>query len=70
MYMNVKLNRDTVAANPKSVDPTENRFQADAYAFKDDVTAEAVDILREKAQKSLGEQELDHIDGFGRIFRT
>ena len=46
------------------------QFESDAFEFKDEVTAEAVDSLRKKATKQLDDQKWERIDGFGRIFRT
>lgn len=42
-------------------------FPPEAYGYTDDVTTEAVKILRDSALKQIDEDEWELIDGFGNV---
>ena len=43
------------------------RFPPEAYECNDDVTEEAVEIMRKKAAPIIDAEEWETVDGFGRV---
>lgn len=42
-------------------------FPPEAYAYDDDVTAEAVEKIRQQAKKQIDAETWSVVDGFGRV---
>lgn len=70
MYDEKFLEKQMTGPMRKTVDPTassggQSRFPPEAYQFNDDVTAEAVASLRNRASAVMEADEWEVVDGFG-----
>lgn len=55
--------RKTMAATPSS--NGDRRFPPEAYTYDDDVTPQAVEVMRKKASKIIDSEKWEVVDGFG-----
>lgn len=71
MYDTCVMERTMAAPMRKTAAPSApsnggGRFPPEAYRYDDDVTPEAVNLLRQKAAKAMGDSDdWEVVDGFG-----
>ncbi|WP_277020183.1 hypothetical protein [Aurantimonas coralicida] len=52
---------------PMTPERSARAFPADAYDYNDDVSAEAVADMRERARKFVENEKWEQVDGFGLV---
>ena len=47
--------------------PLKNEFPSEAFRYDDDISSEAVEVLKEKNAAKIMAEKWKHIDGFGNL---